>query len=98
HTSHLPVSDGGHSQPSPGLGFESGCSSFQYKSPVVQVRVCLGAHDPQVTWHRKTVTVSPCVYLLYIQNDIATCQDHVLLSSQPSSISKSDTSSSISSS
>ncbi|TBU43252.1 hypothetical protein BD309DRAFT_864696, partial [Dichomitus squalens] len=46
HTSHLPVSDGGRSQPSRGLGFESGCSSSQYELFVVKVHICLGAHDP----------------------------------------------------
>ncbi|TBU43308.1 hypothetical protein BD309DRAFT_864547, partial [Dichomitus squalens] len=55
HTSHLPVSDHGRSQPLQGPGFKSGCSGFQYELSVVKVRICLSAHDPQVTWHRKTV-------------------------------------------
>ncbi|TBU51144.1 hypothetical protein BD310DRAFT_835178, partial [Dichomitus squalens] len=56
HTSHLLVSDYGRSQPSRGLRFKSGCSGSQHELSMAKVHVCLGAHDPQVTWHEKTVT------------------------------------------
>ncbi|TBU43043.1 hypothetical protein BD309DRAFT_865050, partial [Dichomitus squalens] len=69
HTSHLPVSNGGRSQPSRGLGFKSGCSGFQYKLSIIKVSVCLGAHDPQVTWYEKTVTGALCHYTTRVYID-----------------------------
>ncbi|TBU36862.1 hypothetical protein BD309DRAFT_877554 [Dichomitus squalens] len=56
HISHLPVSEDGRSCPSRGLGFDPGPSTFRYKLPAVKVSVCPSTHDPQVTWHEKTVT------------------------------------------
>ncbi|TBU51006.1 hypothetical protein BD310DRAFT_835616 [Dichomitus squalens] len=57
HISHLPVSEDGRSWPSRGLGFDPGPSTFRYELSVVKVSVCPSTHDPQVTWHEKTVTV-----------------------------------------
>ncbi|TBU23417.1 hypothetical protein BD311DRAFT_673927 [Dichomitus squalens] len=56
HISHLPVSEDGRSWPSRGLGFDPGPSNFRYKLSAVKVSVCPSTHDPQVTWHEKTVT------------------------------------------
>ncbi|TBU29090.1 hypothetical protein BD311DRAFT_662149, partial [Dichomitus squalens] len=54
--SHLPVSEAGRSRTPQGSGFDPGSSTFQYELSVVKVGVSPGSHDPQVTWHEKTVT------------------------------------------
>ncbi|TBU39134.1 hypothetical protein BD309DRAFT_872921, partial [Dichomitus squalens] len=58
HVSHLPVSEDGCSRTPQGPGFDPGSSTFRYELSVVKVSVCPGSHDPQVTWHEKTVTSS----------------------------------------
>ncbi|TBU51207.1 hypothetical protein BD310DRAFT_834965, partial [Dichomitus squalens] len=56
HMSHLPVSEAGRSRTPQGPGFDPGSSTFRYDLSVVRMSVCPGSHDPQVTWHEKTVT------------------------------------------
>ncbi|TBU48056.1 hypothetical protein BD309DRAFT_854710, partial [Dichomitus squalens] len=56
HVSHLPVSEAGRFRTPQGPGFDPGSSTFRYELSMVKVSVSPGSHDPQVTWHEKTVT------------------------------------------